>query len=124
MKILPLLVLIVCTCARAEEPDKSKDLISTVHQLSVIAHEAAPLAKQEFSVLDARFKGDQYNDLIARLRTPVEMANATTNFEEHVPEALAGSAHQAELLNLYMIEEAGLFHLNVAFQYWVNAPRK
>ena len=52
-----------CACtlsARAEEPDSAKQLIGIMETVSGIAREAVPLAKQEFPLLDAKFKGDQY----------------------------------------------------------------
>ena len=80
MKMLPSTIVFAafvsaCACtlsARAEEPDSAKQLIGIMETVSGIAREAVPLAKQEFPLLDAKFKGDQYNNLIGWLRTPVE----------------------------------------------------
>jgi hypothetical protein len=36
--------------------------------LNGLAVETIPLAEQEFALLDARFKGDEYNTLVAWLR--------------------------------------------------------
>lgn len=147
-----------CACtlsARAEEPDSAKQLIGIMETVSGIAREAVPLAKQEFPLLDAKFKGDQYNNLIGWLRTPVEKSSGIgdqTHFPEAVEqgqkefvsatvlgtidnlrgvdgvllgEALAGSTLQAQLLDIYVREEAALTHLSMLYDTWLNnAPPK
>ena len=59
---------ITCVCtfsARAEAPDSGKQLIATMEALNELATEEIPLAKQEFALLNARFKGDEYKTLVA-----------------------------------------------------------
>jgi hypothetical protein len=161
MKMLPLKTVfatfvIACACmfsTRAEESDSTKQLIGIMDTVRGIAREAVPLAKQEFPLLDAKFKGDQYNNLIAWLRTPVEKSGGVgdqTHFPEAVEqgdkefvsatvlgtidnlrgvdgvllgEALAGSTLQAQLLDLYVREEAALTHLSMMYDTWLNNPR-
>jgi hypothetical protein len=74
--------------ARAEKSNSAKQLIGMMDTVSTIAREAVPLAKQEFPLLDAEFKGDQYNSLIAWLRTPVEKSNGIGTNETHFSEAV------------------------------------
>jgi hypothetical protein len=129
-------------------------MIGIMNIVSAIAQEVAPLAKQEFPLLDAKFKGDQFNTLVAWLRTPVEKSSGLdgeTHFPEAVEqgdkefvsatvmgtidnlrgldeillaEALVGSTLQTKLLDLYVREEAALTHLSMVYQTWSNAPPK
>jgi integrase-like protein len=71
-------LLITCVCtliAKGEESDSAKQLIGIMETLNGLAVEAIPLAEQEFALLDARFKGDEYSILVAWLRTPAEKAS-------------------------------------------------
>ncbi len=128
--------------------------MDAMKSLKSIASVTVPLAKVEFPILDAKFKGDQYNDLVARIRTPVMLSDMAVNLDLDVmsdwvkrddtesvtttilavaselraldgvllAEAIAGSARQAELLDLYQKEEAAVFHVTVTHQTWVNKP--
>ena len=116
--------------------------------LNGLAVETIPLAEQEFALLDARFKGDEYNTLVAWLRPPAEKASGLVennrkwfsgwveqSREELVTatvsatidelrgvdgillaEALAGSARERQLLELYVKEEAALTRLSMIYQ--------
>jgi hypothetical protein len=64
--------------AKAEEKgqtEKSK-LIHIAADVGEITRGSVELCEEEFRALDAKFKSDKYNDLVARLRTPVEMAKS------------------------------------------------
>jgi len=144
---------IACACtfsAGGEESDSGKQLIGIMDTVSGIVREAVPLAKQEFPLLDAKFKGDRYNNLIVWLRTPVEKSTGVgdqTYFPDAVErghkgfvsatvlgtidnlrgvdgvllgEALAGSRLQAQLLDIYVKEEAALTHLLMMYDTWLN----
>lgn len=67
----------LCVTVKAADPDSGSDqsLLAIMDQVAGLAREAVPLAKQELAVLDQKFKGDQYNNLIARLNTPMKLAN-------------------------------------------------
>jgi hypothetical protein len=62
--------------AKAEEKGQTEksDLIRTAAKVGEIARGSIQLCEEEFPVLDAKFKGDKYNDLVARLRTPMAIA--------------------------------------------------
>jgi hypothetical protein len=71
MKISVFLVfLTLSVSARAD----NAGLIAAMASVSDISDASIKLCKQEFPVLDAKFKGDQYNDLVARLNTPVAIS--------------------------------------------------
>jgi hypothetical protein len=62
------------TKAEEKGPTEKSALISTAATVGEIARESIQLCEEEFPVLDSKFKGDKYNDLVARLRTPMAMA--------------------------------------------------
>ena len=66
----------LCATVKASDPgvDPSKNLEDAMENVAALARETVPLAKQEFAVLTAKYKGDRYKNLIARIDAPVEMS--------------------------------------------------
>jgi hypothetical protein len=66
------------------------------------ARNAVPLAKQEFTVLEQKYPGDQYNNLIARMRTPIAISEGSyeeQNWKEnlaHLQQRLEANDRLAE----------------------------
>ena len=54
----------VCTLVAKGEADSGKKLIGIMETVSGIASEAIPLAKQEFPLLDAKFKASNTTTLL------------------------------------------------------------
>lgn len=68
----------LCPAVNASESlsDSQQKLLNVMDGLAVLGREAVPLAKQEFQVLDQKYKGDQYNTLIARLNAPMQLSES------------------------------------------------
>jgi hypothetical protein len=90
-----------------------------MERLKVVANETVPLAKDQFSTLDAKFKGDKYNDLVARIRTPVVLSDIAINLDldefsgwveqddtESVTTAILGVANELRALDGVLLAEA------------------
>jgi hypothetical protein len=93
-----ILLFLASICCSYGQEDLGKDLIEAMTNLKVVASEAVPLAKDQFAIIEAKFKGDQYNDLVARINTPVDLSIAaaglnmehfSTWVEQHDKNALA-----------------------------------
>jgi hypothetical protein len=68
-----------------EQTEKSK-LIHIAADVGEIARGSIELCEVEFPVLDAKFKSDRYNDLVARLRTPMQTAKSLPeNLQKEFP---------------------------------------
>jgi hypothetical protein len=67
---------------KAEEKGQTEksNLIHVAADVGEIARGSIKLCEEEFPVLDAKFKGDKYNDLVARLRTPMKMATSLPEY--------------------------------------------
>jgi hypothetical protein len=97
--------------AKAEEKGQTEksDLIRTAAKVGEIARGSIQLCEEEFPVLDAKFKGDKYNDLVARLRTPMEMAKSLPeNLQKDFPGFF--ESDQADSVDAVVFEAIDLLH--------------
>jgi hypothetical protein len=83
------------------QTEKSK-LIHIAADVGEIARGSIDLCEEEFPALDAKFKGDKYNDLVARLRTPMKLA---TGLPEYLQKNFPGFFESGQ----YESVDAGVF---------------
>jgi hypothetical protein len=78
IKLVRAMMLCAALCSTVNASDAFSDpaqkLLTVMDGVVDLARQAVPLAKQEFGVLEEKYKGDQSNSLIARLSAPMEMA--------------------------------------------------
>jgi hypothetical protein len=88
-----------------QDPNTARDqsLIRIMEVVDGVAAEAIPLAKAELRILDARFKGDKYNALLAWLNTPAEL---TSGLPESTGKEFPGLVenHEEELVGATVFE--------------------
>jgi hypothetical protein len=78
--IVALFLVSIC-CSYGQEEDPAKALIEAMKRLKAIASETVPLAKDQFAIIETKFKGDQYNDLVARIHTPLMLSEVAINLD-------------------------------------------
>src|SRR5580704_15970986 len=81
MKIPIIILLTSVCCSYGQEADSGGRLISAIANLKTTAGITVPLARDEFPAIEEKFKGDQYNDLVARIHSPVLLADIATRLD-------------------------------------------